>query len=196
MGAFLKYRGRRRGCPDPGRWPANRIQPLALRTQPEACSKARPDGSFRAACGLWGTIWSPHLPAPCTTSAPRGVWYTEFRPAELVSKHTHTHTHNENRKNKNTARKAVEENSSGAAGQPWTSFGLLMNRMACSTESAAVLPLLPDTHTHTHDCKTNEHNAAQNVRFLVSWIVKQEACSTPIGAFLRYRTQACNILEP
>ena len=34
-------------------------------------------------------------------------------------------------------------------------------------------------HAHAHDCKTNEHNAAQNVSFLVSWIIKQEACSTP-----------------
>ena len=46
--------------------------------------------------------------------------------------------------------------------------------------------ILGISHTHTHNCKTNEHNAAQNVRFLVSWIVKQEACSTPIGAFLQY----------
>ena len=47
-----------------------------------------------------------------------------------------------------------------------------------------------DTHTHTNKrLQTNEHNAAQNVRFLVSWIVKQETCSTPIGAFLQYRTQ-------
>ena len=60
--------------------------------------------------------------------------------------------------------------------------------------------LLSDQHnavkSSAHDCKTNEHNAAQNARFLISWIVKQEACSTPIGAFLQYRTQACNILEP
>ena len=43
--------------------------------------------------------------------------------------------------------------------------------------------------THTHDYKTNEHHAAQNVRFLVRWIVKQEACSTPTGAFLQHRTR-------
>ena len=39
-----------------------------------------------------------------------------------MHRHTHTraraHTHNENRENKNRARKAVKENSSGAAGQP------------------------------------------------------------------------------
>ena len=34
-------------------------------------------------------------------------------------------SHDENRANKNSARKAVKENSSGAAGQPWTSFGRL-----------------------------------------------------------------------
>ena len=43
-----------------------------------------------------------------------------------------------------------------------------------------------DTHTRL---QTNEHNAAQNVRFLVSQIVKQETCLTPIGAFLLYKTQ-------
>ena len=46
--------------------------------------------------------------------------------------YTHTHTHNGNRKNKNKARKAVKENSSGAAGQPWTSFGLLRGEAKCS----------------------------------------------------------------
>ena len=55
----------------------------------------------------------------------------------------HTHTHNENRKNKNRARKAVEENSSGAVEQPQTSFGLLMNRTACSTEFGGRSSLAP-----------------------------------------------------
>ena len=48
-------------------------------------------------------------------------------------------------------------------------------------------------HAHTI---ANERNAAQKVRFLVSWIVKQGARSTPVGAFLQHRTQACNIREP
>ena len=37
------------------------------------------------------------------------------------------------------------------------------------------------THTNTHDCKINEHTAAPNFGILVSWIGKQEACSTPMG---------------
>jgi len=43
---------------------------------------------------LLGMSWSPQMPAPCTTSAPRGGWYTENRPQ--VHRHrctTHRHTH-------------------------------------------------------------------------------------------------------
>jgi len=63
IGAFLQYRERRRGCPDPRRRPANRIQPVASRTQPEACSKERADGSVRAAFTLWGK--TQHLTSLC-----------------------------------------------------------------------------------------------------------------------------------
>ena len=45
---------------------------------------------------------------------------------------------------------------------------------------------LPPTPQHTHHCKTNEHHRSQSVRFLVTCIVKREACSTAIDALLQY----------
>ena len=53
------------------------VQPLASRTQPEACGKERAAGSVRAACNLWGK--TQHLTSLC--------------PAHTHT-HTHTHTHN------------------------------------------------------------------------------------------------------
>ena len=48
------------------------------------------------------------------------------------------------------------------------------------------LNIFEDTHTHTTANKqTSSTTPAPDVRFLVSWTVKQDrACSTPTGAFL------------
>ena len=69
---------------------------------------------------------APPPPADVRMSSVRQCLSAKNSGAEALN------THNENRKNKNRARKAVKENSSGAAGQPWTSFGLLTNAVMCS----------------------------------------------------------------
>ena len=125
--------------------------------------------------------------------------------------HAHTHTHNENRKNKNRARKAVKENSSGAAEQPWTSFGLLTNAVKRNTH----------THTHTHtpmahpsqierppppqierpppkynDPRKNPHHAARNYRELVH-PVPRAMSFVPPTPLQGQQPPACNsILTP
>ena len=57
--------------------------------------------------------------------------------------------------NKNKSRKAVKEHSSGAAGQPWTSFGLLGTAQCAALVSAdamqyGVSRFLPDPYRCSH----------------------------------------------
>ena len=91
--------------------------------------------------------------------------------------HTHTHTHTMSTANKNRARNAVKENSSGAAGQPWTSFGLLINDGKVQIWTVGTvqrqgtpvpLPANPSdctshTHTHTDTDITNTHTSHTHV---------------------------------
>ena len=66
------------------------------------------------------------------------------RSPSLFPAHTRAHAHIGNCENKSeSTRKAVGENSSGAAEQPWTSFGLL--KLDGVQRSAGA-----HTHTHTH----------------------------------------------
>ena len=51
---------------------------------------------------------------------------TTSRPLPFGNSASHRHTYTMRTANKNRARKAVKEKYSGAAGQPWTSFGLLI----------------------------------------------------------------------
>ena len=66
------------------------------------------------------------------------------KPAVMPAQtHTHTHTHVGNRKDKSKGiRKAVGVNSSGAAEQPWLSFGLLKrDRVQASARRRSAEPL-------------------------------------------------------
>ena len=73
--------------------------------------------------------------------------------------HTHARAHTMRTANKNRARKAVKENFSGAAGQPWACFGLLIEEGMCSSGLGMIQCVLcalacpqrrsAPTHTHT-----------------------------------------------
>ena len=95
----------------------------------------------RIICDSQALLLPSRCPSPCpfpgAASGPLRLRMTAVKGTECTKHviaekykstytHTHTHTHTTRTAHKNRASKAVKENSSGPAGQPWTSFGLFI----------------------------------------------------------------------